>query len=477
MARWVEPNKKPQEPEKPAGRTPSWQDGQADAAPKRALYHTALRTDAYVNENMVENYVEFWAAIRVDAKADAWRVMHYMIFDLDKADGKFVAEVITPTNVSFIEAVGNLARSEYLSGKMLRHAGDDMAEKYPADQYPELRVHYFDLQHYKSAANVEGIAFDEYNDPYRRVEGRIFSDATFKRSEVAASILKAEQGDAQPNRIEPGLLSDIFSTSSARPGTLDGIIRMGECLSVMDEFVIRIGAFYLSVHDMLGEKASFDGIEGLEEDEKKAIFKMAERHKEGSYGHVINYLLPEAQELLEKARDKGVHTEPFEKFLGECEVYVHMLNASLRLPQMESRMYSASNTDIRIITEIKDSILSAKKRFLQLGGTEEQMDKLTAWIANPNKQPVPGWMSGFLNRYYTSRSKVMAKVQARNAKLNDVALMTAQVKPPLEDQAAAKALPAPAEDTPALAAPKGDLDLIKSVANTTPKRQPKPGKN
>lgn len=463
------------------GRTPSWQDGVNDATPKRAQFYTALRTDAYINQNMVENYLEFWAAFRVDAKTDKWRVMHYMMFDMNLADGKFVAEKVTDSDVGFMEAVGHLARSEYLSDKMLTRIEDNVETLYPAAKYPELRVHYHDLTHYKDAANVEGVAFDEYNDPYRRVEGKIFSDATFKRSEVAASILAAEQTQdpALKNRMEAGLLSEIFSTSSARLGTLDAVIKMGECLSVMDDFAVGIAAFYLGVQKMTGRAASFDAVEGLTADEKKAVLTKAKEWRNDTYGNLIK-LVSTQNAHLHEAKHLGVHTEPFEKFLAECEVYLHMLNASLQLPQLEQSMYSASNADVDAIIRIKESVERAAAKFISLGGTEEQMDRIKAWIANQDKEQVPGWLPGFLTRYYTARGKVMAKVQARNAQARDVATMPAEVKPALTDDRP-KALPEPETETLEASEPsaapaedgKLDIERLRRVAEA-PKSAPKP---
>ncbi len=435
----------PEQPQNANKRKESWDDGVAEASPKRALYHSELRTGGYINQNLVENYVEFWAALRVDSKADTWRIMHYMLFDLNQEDGIFKAEVVE-AEVNFMQAVAHLSRSEYLAEKGLMHKVADMEQKYPAATYPELRLHYYDIPHYKDAANVEGIAFDAYNDPYRRIEGKVFADATFRRAEVKKSILAVEnpqQSAAAGPVMEAGILSDIFSTSSARAASLEGIIRMGQCLSVMDEFATQIAAFYLSVQKMLKQTPSLDAIEGLAAQERKTVLRGAEQESTKDYEQIVDDLLPRALDLLDTAKEHGVHVEPFEKFVAECEVYVHMLNASIRLPQLEKSLYSASQSDVHQIVEIQQSMQKAQKKFIELGGGEEQVDQLKAWVANTEKTSVPTWLPGFLTRYYTSRSKVMANVQARNARMRDVTLMAASVKPPLESPQAEAALPAP----------------------------------
>ena len=159
----------------------------AAALPQRSSFFDAMRTQPFVNHNIVENYVEFWAALKVDAENDKWRVMHYMVYDLDRADGKFVSEKVTKNDVGFAEAVAQIAKAEYTASKLITHADFDIAKQYPPHLFPEMKVHFYDLEYYKKAANIEGIAFDEYNAPYRRVEGKVFQSATFKRSEIRDS--------------------------------------------------------------------------------------------------------------------------------------------------------------------------------------------------------------------------------------------------------------------------------------------------
>ena len=448
-------NTQPQAPK----RVESWQDGVSEASPKRALYHQVLRTQAYISNNLTDNALEFWVALRTDPKADKWRVMHYKLFDMDENDGKFKSTPVTEKDVSFMEAVAHLSSNEYIAKKQVMHSIVDMDTKYPATEFPELRVHYYDVPHYKEAANVEGIAFDEYNAPYRRIDGKIFADATFRRSEVANSILAVENTQNTNARpvMEAGILSDIFSTSSARAATLDGIIRMGECLSFMDGFATDIATFYMSIQKMLGQKETLDSLDGMTADERKTVSKQAASSVEGSYDDILRYILPAASEKLEQAEKLGVHVEPFNKFVAECEVYLHMLNASIRLPKLEASLNSINNSDMDQVIKIQRSMQQAENTFKRLGGTEEQVDQLKAWVANPSKESIPAWLPGFLNRYYTSRNKVMANVQSRNAKLRDVALMSSQVKPAVEDplqQAVAAQTPAAEQDdAPAAAKP------------------------
>lgn len=487
-------------------------DNVAAALPQKSTFFDAIRTNAFVNHNLVENYVEFWAALKVDPENDKWRVMHYMVYDLDRADGKFVAEQVTKEDVNFPEAVAQVAKAEYTASRMMTHADFDLEKQYPANLYPEMKAHFYDLEHFKRAANIEGIAFDEYNAPYRRVEGRIFASGTFKRSEVRDSILAAEQADDNPRvqaKIEGGILSDLFATASDRAASLDSILKIGQVLSTMDEFANHVGGFYIAIQQVMkdsleNQKAATDSrrakeieridagiaslvehdafarIEGLSPDEKKDVLSQAQSNVPGKlnektgFRKIIDEIIPEMNEKLETVKSLGVHVEPFQKFTAELELYANLLYASQNLAKLERGFVSASNSDTNLITEIRSSVDRAQKKFIDLGGTQEQMDKLKAWVANPRKDPIPGWVPGFLTRYYTSRSRVMQKVQDRQAGIRDVKIMSTEVKPPITDEFNSNVAPEQkkkAEGTPAPeqkpAAANNDFDKFSKVMGPT----------
>ncbi len=443
----------------------------AAALPQRSSFFDAMRTQPFVNHNIVENYVEFWAALKVDAENDKWRVMHYMVYDLDRADGKFVSEKVTKNDVGFAEAVAQIAKAEYTASKLITHADFDIAKQYPPHLFPEMKVHFYDLEYYKKAANIEGIAFDEYNAPYRRVEGKVFQSATFKRSEIRDTILAVEQARDNPHvqaKIEGGILSDLFATASDRTSSLDSILKIGQVLSTMDDFASQVGGFYLAIQKALKDStgsmranadsrrtdeiarldraladlethAKFERIEGLTPDEKADALERSKRYipqgmnDKNGFRKIIEELIPQMNQRLETVKALGVHVEPFQKFTAELELYANLVHASQNLGKLERGFSSVSNSDTSLITEIRQSTDRAFKKFLELGGTNEQMDKLHAWVANPKKDPIPNWVPGFLTRYYTARSKVMQKVQDRQASVRQVATLPVEVKPPVTD--------------------------------------------
>jgi len=448
---WGDKKKKPANTDKPEQpkEQPSWNDQLKDALPARATYFDSMRTEAFHNHNLVENYVEFWTAFQVDKEKDLWRVMHYMVYDLDQPDGKFVSEPMVkdrdtgaPKDISFPEAVFQLARAEFVSSKTTTTPVVEMESLYPADKFPELQVHFYAMEHYKGVANIEGIAFDEFNQPYRRIEGKVFADATFQREEIKKTILATEQAREHPKvkqKIEGGILGDLFNTASDRAATLDNILKIGQVLSTMDKFATQVGALYLSTQVALGLDNGFDNITGLTDAEKKKILSAARSQMPGmdsddACEKALRYIVPEMKETLEEAKNLGVHVEPFAKFTAECELYMNLLNASQSLSTLERGFASATNSGTDLITNIRQSVDKAQKTFAELGGTQEQMDKLKAWVANPSKDSVPGWLPGFLSRYYESRGNVMQKVQERKAGATQVKVMPAAVKPPVTDE-------------------------------------------
>jgi len=467
--------------------TASWDDGLSGANPKRSSYFNKIRSEAYMNHNLVENFVEFWAAIQVDVASDKWRVMHYMVSDLDSKDGKFVSEQVTKNDVPFAEAVAMLAKQEYIAAKMLTHKEVNLEQDYPAAKFPELKIHFYDLEHYKKAANIEGLAFDEYNAVYRRVEGMITAHATFKRTEVVKSILAAEQASDNPlvkAKMEAGILTDLMVTASDRAATLDNILKIGQVLNTMDEFAAQVGAFYLAIQKGVKRDEKFDRIEGLKPEEKNATIARAQTflpsnlNENNAFPKILEQILPQMNQQLQAAKQLGVHVEPFQKFAAECEIYANLLYASRNRGKLEQGFVNVNNTDANLITEIRASVDRANKKFLELGGTKEQMDKLQAWVADTKKDPVPNWLPGFLTRYYTERAKVMQKVQDRNAGVRHVATMPVDVKPPVTNEFNETSAPTgrPVRSTPQPAATNDDtppspesLDKFKNVMNRPPK--------
>lgn len=438
----------------------SWDDQLASALPQKSQFFDSMRTTAFLNQNLVKHYTQFWVAVRVDDANDKWRVMDYKIYDIDHDDGRFEAREITKGEVSFAHAAYILSIQEGQALSLSFPVAELTPEKYPVDKYPELKVHYYDIEHFRLASNIEGIVFDDNGDPYRKVEGKVISEANFSRDEVKKSILVVEQARNNQKvlaKIEGGVLSDIYNTVSDRNATLDGILKGGQALAAMDQFSELIGGFYLSIQKVIGVDSKFDKVEGLSPDMKKKALGNAERHAGvRDVPSIIRSVLVPASAKLGEIKNMGVHVEPFEKFVAECELYVHLLHASQNMAKFEQAIKNPASDALAIATEIRTATEKAREKFFDLGGTLEQFDKLKAWVADAkNKEVIPSWVPGFLTRYYTAREKVWQKVMDRQAGLKQVKTLSAAVKPPAGIE---EATPTPvAEEAPKEKDDSGDL--------------------
>jgi len=383
----------------------SWNDNLAEAEPQRSLYFDAVRTDAYENKNTVSNYIEFWVALQTDKEQDKWRVMHYMMFDLDREDGKFRSEIAVrdkdgkPVECSLPEAIYHLNEFVSMAGGMDTAMPTEMTpERFPADAFPEIKVYYFDIENYKTAANILHIGFDGTGSPYRTIAGKVFATATFTRSEINKSILAAGQARANPKiaaKIEDGILSDIYNAASSPNASLKNIIKAGKMLTCLDDFAVQLGAFYLSLQKFLNKDDKFDGLQGLTPEEKKTLYARANPRKDDNAtpSSIISYVLSQAWVLLEDAKKLGVHVEPFQKHLAECELYLHLLDASKNLVKYRTSLQSAHSADTNALAAIEKSVKAAQDSFIELGGTEEHFDRLQAWVVNHSKEAVPPWVT------------------------------------------------------------------------------------
>lgn len=416
----------------------SWDDQLAMALPRTSTYFNAVRTEAYENRNPVSNYIEFWVSLRVDQEQDKWRVMHYVIFDLDLNDGKFKSEVASKNDCSFAESIWHLSKFNSMASAMGTNKPlEMMTEKFPLDKFPEMKVYFFDLENYKVAANIEGIAFDEAERPYRRVEGKVVCSASFTRSELNKSIVSPALARENPKvsvRIEDGVLSDIFNSSSATGASLDDVLKVGQALACLDKFAECMGAFYVGIQKILNKDDKFDKIQCLTEAEKKNLYKAADKllntESPDLYG-LLNGELRRAAEQLIGAKALGVHVEPFQKHLAECELYVHLLEASMNLSKYRASLQSPHGTDLYSLTKIQQAVKAAQGKFVDLGGTAEHFDRLQAWVANDKKEVIPPWVVTWFDRYYDQRQKTMKRVQAGQSTGRAVETMSVKVKPPI----------------------------------------------
>jgi hypothetical protein len=403
----------------------SWNDNMKDATPSRAEYYNAMRTDAYTNHNLASTFVEFWVGLQVDQAADKWRIMHYRIFDMDQPDGKFQSNREISEDVSFPEAVFQISKFDTISkDSSLLRKKELPAESYPAENFPELKTHFFDIDHYKKVARVEGLALDSINRPYRLIEGKVFATATFQRSEF-----KNEPVSVSNNTLEAGVLSDMFNTTAAPSAKLDNYLKATKVLLAMDDVVTAVGAFYLNIQRGLKQDDNFEKLTSLSAAEKSDFYQKANKLQKSGETELV-----QAKEKLQIAKNLGVHTEPFNKFIAECEVYSYLLLAALRYQKIQGLGVALDSDTIDHISGIESATKEAEKIFLELGGSSTQVDKLKAWVTDPNKELIPPSIPSFINRYHDDRKKIVSKLDRNEEATRAAKLVPASVKPPLQQR-------------------------------------------
>lgn len=417
----------------------SWDDKLPMASPQKSAYFNAMRSHAYGDRETGSDFVEFWVGMQVDREQDKWRIVHYTMFDLDKPDGKFKTAAVT-ADCSFSEAIYHMAKFDGLAAAMPNNSRvDNLEERFPADKHPEMKAHFYDVEHYKLVANIQHIAFNEAGHPYRTIEGKVFATSTFQRSEVAKSILAAENVQDNPKlseKIEAGVLADIYNAASERNASLDDQLKVGKALAFTDAFASYMGTFYLGIQAALGKDDKFDRIRGLTPEERADIYGRARSIVPPGAGSgiltaLVANVLPTAASCLAQAKGAGVHVEPFEKHLAECELYAHLLDASLNRRKFRDSLGSINGVNLDALTMVQSAVQKAQVKFTELGGSAEQFDRLQAWVANDKKDTVPPWVAGFLDRYYDARKKTMKKIQERQAGPVAVQTMSVKIKPPI----------------------------------------------
>lgn len=435
MALFGKKDNKKDESQTPAKRVlETYEDQAAGATPKQAVYFTSFRTDAYLNQNGVSDFVEFWAATQIAAGEDKWRLMRYMISGLDREEGDLTAELAHREDLSFLEAIAKIAQFDLMAKSLGTHKPFDLREEeYTASDYPELKTYYYAVENYRLVANIEGLAFDKANKIYRRVEGKVVVGGIFSREEIANSLTAAETARDNPRvqaRMEQGILSDLFTAAADKNSSLERFLTVRQSLGLMDQFALNMCAFYLSVQKDLKLDDGLSEIQALPEEAKKEI---AQRAKFSADKNSREVLLKSASFKLSEAKAQGAYVEPFEKHLKECELYNLLLTVVLerqRLTQNTRLPYSDVSASI---ASIQESVRVAKEKFIELGGREENYDRLQAWVSTDQSKHVPPFMVAWINRYYDVRARVMKKLDERENALRgqDLAVMATEVKPPL----------------------------------------------
>lgn len=417
--------------EETEGSNPSTDLALFNVWPTKSRFFNEFRTDAY--ENAGGNYIECWVAIANDAAAQHWRVMHYMIFNIDDhEDYNFIPEVVID-NCDFKTAVEKVCEF----GSMTASLGDlykkieITAETHPPEKYPGLQGHFFGIEPYDEAIKIEGLTLDKAGIPHPRTRGLICQDGVYKLSANAEDV--AEGNPHTKFNLQPGVLSDMFKDAAGRDLSISmmNLKKVSENLKYHDVFVLRMAAFYLDLQKKLGMKASLDEVEGVATNLKKEIFDLAIQRYSRSYPDFDSLFnsLNDAVDDLCQAEKEDIYVEPYLTHLAELEIYVRLLKGSGLVEKYHSNLSSPDPDIADFIDQAKESVDAAKEKFLKLGGTESNFDILESWVTKTGAQKIPHYIPGFISCYYAARDKMVEKVKANRMAEQSVKTVAADVKP------------------------------------------------
>jgi hypothetical protein len=414
-----------------------------------AQYFDKLRTNAFINHNPTANYIEFWAAMKTGGMmpdgTETWAVKHYTIYNPEQAagflDGKPIAK-----DVSFMEALFQLSANEFIRQGIHSHSPADLTAMYPKGNFPELDIalqkYFYDFEHYRDAAHIEGVIFDMGgNEPYLRQNGIVFAEGQFRLGEISDSVLAVERAldnnEKFRQSIEGGILSDIYNSVSVPEASYDTLVKVAKVLKASDPYAVQMGAFYLAIQKLTGINEKFDRVEGFNDSKERADCyalsqKMAAKYT--SYDDILCGLIPEMEESVAAMKKLGVKTEPFEKNNSECALYIHLLVSAENKSKLEESFTRVHGVNTDTLTQMQESLERAVETFISLGGTEQRAGKLRAWVFKPTSSTqIEPSIPAFLTRYYQKRNDTMKKVLQRQAGLRDVQTMPYYVKPPLTE--------------------------------------------
>lgn len=400
-------------------------DNPANASPYESQWVTSMRTNAYLEKNPTGEMAVFWVAFK--EAGEKWRVMQYTF--LDDEDGGLESKVIKQ-GVDFKAAVEALGTVELGWDGTPSFTKVDVTVKYPNEK--GLQSYITDVDYFQSAAEAEGFAFNQYMEPYRQIEGKVFENARIPLDNLRSA---ATAGGSLPEdsptrlRMESGVLGDIFAMEAGRKASLDDMLKAYETLSKMDGFAEVFGSLYLSFQNIVGVDEKFGKVQGMSDEDKEKMYKKAAA-KAGGHDAIEQDICPRMYQILGEAEGMGVNVEPWRKLTAECELYSHLLKASQIRSKMEASFLNGS-LDGDVVAQVRGSVEAAAEKFTQLGGTQEKVDKLKAWVADPKcAKNIPNWLPEFLTRYHTSRATVVRRAEERQKRLAfDVATMPGAVKP------------------------------------------------
>src|SRR5690606_9264950 len=116
-------------------------------------------------------------------------------------------------------------------------------------------------------------------------------------------------------------------------------------------------------------------VQGLNAEDKEKVFAQAKEKtpvmkQSNAAQKALSDIIPAMEEQLEKAGEKGIFVEPFQKFTAECALYFQLLEASKVRTVLEADFLAVSKQEESrtLIADINNAVNAAQEVFVKLGG-------------------------------------------------------------------------------------------------------------
>jgi hypothetical protein len=409
---------------------------------KPAEFYDTMRSSAFLNKGSnIAQFLQFWLAVKEENDKDEWTVTRFYVYKDAKdsnGNGEIQSENASANKrvVSFVEALSILGQAEMAARQApYMQPIADVEALYPIRDFPFFEGHYHDVEHFAKVGDIEGYVFDDLYRPHNRTRGRVVADDADFTHESFKPVDPAQMNARALAHIEGGFVRDVFNVAADKTSKLEDNMRAFALLKHMDDFAFHAGVFYLSMQKALGAETGFDGIRGMTPQFKKQLLDKSAAHTVGDFGSVLSSVVPKMTEVLEKCKAQNVkgYTEPFEKFVAECEMYVYMAKSDRLYRPIKAGAQNPGGVDMEALAEVRENVEKAKQKFMALGGSAKHAQAIESWVYNAeSKGSVNESIAEFLSRYYEAREKAVKRFAAKGfTPAADMANMTAATKPSL----------------------------------------------
>lgn len=386
--------------------------------PLSAKYAFVARTQAVLSDNALgTEMIDFMRAERISRQNDTWKVMSFQIYDDENKETRFKSRVIAD-NVNFIQAMEQLAVFERQAREVdSKHFVElDIAKK------PFLKKDFFEIEHYVSVSEREGVVFDRSGTPHVKNEGRVVSEGNFlvkdlARADQTEEVSRLDAADGI-RTLEKGVLAEMFHGVSAK-GDFNATLMGFNVLGFMDHVVHSVLEYSFYMNAYLGNGMNVDslirGKVGVDRDEERQVrdffSQLAAMDKDQLIENSLRNLAT-AESFAEKIEKAGAYAGHIKKFLAQCAVATHVIQGQVTMESLKA----SRNDNTGLVRKMEDSANAAERKFREMGATDGEVRVLKSAILKGGQPQLPAAVDDFVRRYKVRRDGMDAKLKEAQKK-------------------------------------------------------------